>query len=95
MSWIVQESCTAFHRAKDTTLAFDTQYLLLNPLLLGDSAHQCFGLMNIQVIQDDVPFAGMRITSTLRLRNIHDRMGGKNKSEENANAQASHSSHPE
>src|SRR6266567_5511031 len=33
--------------------------------------------------------------STWRLRNIHDRIGGKNKGEESNHAQASYSSHPE
>ena len=34
-------------------------------------------------------------TSTLRLRNVHDRIGGKSKGEESNHAEASHSSHPE
>jgi transposase-like protein len=33
--------------------------------------------------------------STLRLRTIHDRIGGKNKGEEKNHAEASHNSHPE
>src|SRR5260370_20059499 len=64
---IVQEGCTTFHRAQDTTLTFDTQYLCSNPFLLGYPTHQCFGLMDIQVIQHDVPFAGMRIAGNQAL----------------------------
>jgi hypothetical protein len=61
MGVVVQERSTTFHRAKDTTLAFDSQCLCCDPFLLGYPTHQCCGLMDIQVIQDDVPFLRERI----------------------------------
>jgi hypothetical protein len=68
MGVVVQERSTTFHRAQDPTLAFDTQCLCRDLILLGYPTHQCCGLLDIQVIQEDVPFLRERRTSNQALQ---------------------------
>ena len=52
---VVQKGRPAFHRLQDATFAFDAKPLRCDPFPPSHPAHQGFGLMDIQVIQDHVP----------------------------------------
>lgn len=52
---VVQKRRAAFHRLQNAAFALDTQRLRSNAFLLGHPVHQRFGLMNVQVVQHDVP----------------------------------------
>jgi hypothetical protein len=52
---VVQKRRPAFHRLKDAAFPLDAQRLRCYPFPLGYPAHQRFGLMDIQIIQDHVP----------------------------------------
>jgi len=66
--WVMQKGGPAFHRLQDPALAFDTQRLKSNPLALSDPAHQRCGLMDIQIIQDDVPLRRLRVAGDQALK---------------------------
>lgn len=52
---VVQKGRTAFHRLQGAAFALDAQRLCCDPFAPSHPAHQGFGLMNIQIIQDHVP----------------------------------------
>ena len=58
---VVQKRCPAFHGLQDATFAFDAQCLRCDPFQLSHPAHQGFGLMDIQIIQDHVPLRRLGI----------------------------------
>ena len=62
MRRVMQKRCAAFHRLKNPAFAFDSQCLLCDPLPLRNPAHQGLGLMDVQIIQHDVPLDRLRIT---------------------------------
>src|ERR1700724_3229552 len=62
MRHIVQECGSAFHRLENTALAFDSQRILYDPFLFGHPTDQRLRLMDIQIIQHDVPLLRRRIT---------------------------------
>ncbi len=62
MRWIMQKRRAAFHRAENPARAFETQCLRSDPLTLGYPADQRLGLMDIQVIHDQMPLCRLRIT---------------------------------
>src|SRR5947207_1902752 len=59
--WILQKGCPTFHGLQDSALAFDPQRLS-HALPLSCPAHERLRLMNIQIVQDDVPLGGCRLT---------------------------------
>jgi hypothetical protein len=61
MHWVVQKGRAAFHRAQDAALAFDAQGLGCDSLLFSHPEDQCFGLMDIQVVQHEMPLPRLRI----------------------------------
>src|SRR5258708_26229461 len=63
----MQKGRATFHRLQDAALAFDAQRLESNPLLLSDPAHQRFRLMDIQIVQHQMPLGGGRITGNQAL----------------------------
>src|SRR5258708_9965861 len=67
MGRVMQKGRAAFHRLQDAALAFDTQRLESNPLLLSDPAHQRFRLMDIEIVQDNMPLRGCRIAGNQAL----------------------------
>lgn len=68
MGWIMQKRCAAFHRAENSACAFDTQCLRSDPLALGYPTNQRLGLMDIQVIHDEMPLCRLRITLNQALK---------------------------
>ena len=65
--WVLQKGCPAFHGLQNPALAFDAQRLASNPLALSYPAHQRFGLMDIQIVQDQMPLRGRRRASNQAL----------------------------
>ena len=53
---------------KNPALAFDAQRLKSNPLALSDPAHQRCRLMDIQIVQHNMPLRGLRIASNQALK---------------------------
>src|SRR5213595_1186896 len=51
---VMQECGTAFHRVENPAFAFNTQCLWRDAFPLGNPAHQRFGLMDVEIVQDDV-----------------------------------------
>ncbi len=68
MCRIMQKGGPTFHGLQDPALAFDPQRLQRNPLTFSYPAHQRFRLMDVEVIQDDVPFRGRRIAGNQALK---------------------------
>src|SRR5258708_40265066 len=60
MGRVMQKDRAAFHRLQDAALAFDAQRLQSHPLALSYPAHQRFRLMDIQIVQDQMPLGGGR-----------------------------------
>src|SRR5258708_942674 len=65
--WIMQKGGPAFHGLQDAALALDTQRLQSNPRSLSYPAHQRFRLMDVEIVQDDVPLRSCRRTSNQAL----------------------------
>ena len=59
---IMQKRCATFHRVQNPALAFDSRRLRGDAFQLVYPADQRFGLMDIQVVQDDAPSGGLIIT---------------------------------
>ena len=58
---VMQKGRPAFHRLKNPPFLFDTQRLRRDALAFGYPTDQGCRLMDIQVVQDDVPLRGLRI----------------------------------
>ena len=66
--WIMEKSGSRGHRLEDATFAFASQCFLLDAFPFGNPAHQRLGLMSIEFIDQDVPFACRRITGDQALK---------------------------
>src|SRR5947209_3477697 len=64
---VMQECGSAFHRLENPAFAFDAQRLRRDAFALGNPAHQRFGLMDVEIVQDDVPLGGRRIAGNQSL----------------------------
>jgi hypothetical protein len=60
VGWITQKRSTAGHGGQNATFAFDAQ-LLIQATGLGDEANQGLGLMDVEIITDEVPTRGLLI----------------------------------
>jgi hypothetical protein len=60
---VVQKGRAAFHRPENPTFALDAQRLRCKPVLLGHPTHQRFGLMDVQVVQHEMPLRRFGIAS--------------------------------
>lgn len=58
----MQKRRTAFHRLQNAVFTFDSQCVFIDPFTRCDPAYQCFGLMGIQVIHHQMPFARCWVT---------------------------------
>ena len=65
---IMQKDRAAFHRLEDAALAFDAQALGCNTFLVRHPAHQRFRLMDVQIIEHDVPLRGLGIAGVQMLK---------------------------
>ena len=64
---VMQKAGPAFHRLQESALAFDAQRLESNLLALSDPAYQRCRLMDIQVVQHNMPLGGRRIAGNQAL----------------------------
>ena len=62
VGWVMQKGRPAFHRLQDAAFALDAQRFWRDAFPFSHPAHQGLGLMNVQIIQHDVPLERLRIT---------------------------------
>jgi hypothetical protein len=67
VGWVMQKRSTAFHRLKNPAFTFDTQRLSRNAFLFGYPAHQRFRLMDIQVVEHEMPLHRLGIAGNQAL----------------------------
>ena len=67
MGRVMQKRGATFHRLQDATFAFDAQRLRRDRLPLGDPAHQRLGLMDIQVVEHEMPLRRLGIAGNQAL----------------------------
>ena len=68
---VVQKRYAAFHLLQDPTFALDPQRLRCYSVVLSHPAHQRFGLMDVQVVQHEMPLHHLGIAGIRRWRSAN------------------------